>query len=506
MKKFPLSAIAVLLCSLSCSLNNERTVPSICDDLYLNALLTKASIKSLDDLCYHEGTELVLQPSRFDYTRTGNEPTHRAIKFFPKNLAEQQLINSSEDVRISYIPFGYIPAPPEIQTLAKDLDIAVFSETGPYADLPAMYVLWPLSKPLPDGIEFEECFTIFVPTAKEKEGASTKAEIVQDLYPARFRTHDGFLNTYLPLHKLAVHITNGYIVGTQYTNSSGRVYIDPYLVDIDTSEFPSMSVYVTLNNQPKWKITRDGTTPVHKSLGYVGNLWPNSFNSGTKTFNMVSISTEYEVHRALDYYHYDSTPYSTIVDTCETHLVVCAVIDSLPGVDGKTDRNAKIVSIYNNGNTCNNIISDVLHELGHIRHKYHYYSGINSAFQQVDTLLIESYGCYMGWYLGEQYYLSKGYVKTDSTEIINHQWRQDWSPSSQLPYYRYSPLFIDLIDNYNQGEFDPTKVFDDINEFQVIDIESAISTCTTVSQCKATLFYPFIEDKLDAYFSYYEVN
>ena len=124
----------------------------------------------------------------------------------------------------------------------------------------------------------------------------------------------------------------------------------------------------------------------------------------------------------------------------------------------------------------------------------------------VDMLLIESYACFVGWYLGEQYYLSKGYIKTDSTQVINDNWRQDWSPTSQIPYYWYSPLFIDLMDDYNQGENDSTKLYDDINEFGVLDVESAISTCKTVSQCRASLFYPFIEDKLDAYFSYYGVN
>ena len=517
MKKYPLSAIAVLLCSLSCSLNNERTVPSICDDSDLNALLTKASIKSLDDLCYHEGTELVLQPSRFDYTRTGNEPTHRAIKVFPKSISEQQLISNLEDIRLSYIPFGYIPASPEIQTMAKGLGVAAFSETSPYTQLvtdfetgpaeiqlPIMYVLWPLEKPLPEGIEYEECFQIFVPTVTESVDAQTKSEIVQDSYPARFRTYDAFLDTYIPLNKLAVHITNGYIIGTQYTNTNGRVYIDPYLIGIDPTEFPSFSVYYTMNT-PKWTITRDGSLPIHATLGYVYSLWPNSFNSGTRTFNLVSASTEYEIHRALDYYHYASNPYSSLIGPHETGVTICSVTDSLPGAGGKTDISDKTITIYNNGYSCNIIISDVLHELGHIRHKYHYYYG-DSSFEQVDTLLIESYGSFIGWYLGEQYYLSKGYIKTDSTQVINDNWRQDWSPTSQIPYYWYSPLFIDLMDDYNQGENDSTKLYDDINEFGVLDVESAISTCKTVSQCRVSLFYPFIEDKLDAYFSYYGVN
>ena len=516
-KNRPLLFIVTLICLASCSLDNERIVPSPCDDSDFNALLTKAGIKSLDDLCYHEGTELVLQPSRFDYTRTGNEPTHRAIKVFPKSISEQQLISNLEDIRLSYIPFGYIPASPEIQTMAKGLGVAAFSETSPYTQLvtdfetgpaeiqlPIMYILWPLEKPLPEGIEYEECFLIFVPTVTESVDAQTKSEIVQDSYPARFRTYDAFLDTYIPLNKLAVHITNGYIIGTQYTNTNGRVYIDPYLIGVDPTEFPSFSVYYTMNT-PKWTITRDGSLPIHATLGYVYSLWPNSFNSGTRTFNLVSASTEYEIHRALDYYHYASHFYSLTVSLDE-NPVVHAVLDSLSGIDAETSLGTKHVIVYNNGNTCNNVISTTLHELSHLRHFYKYYSGDNDDFSMVDMLLIESYACFVGWYLGEQYYLSKGYIKTDSTQVINDNWRQDWSPTSQIPYYWYSPLFIDLMDDYNQGENDSTKLYDDINEFGVLDVESAISTCKTVSQCRASLFYPFIEDKLDAYFSYYGVN
>lgn len=510
--------VLTILCFVSCSLDNKRVMSSVCDNLDYNTLLSKSGIESLDDLCYHEGTELVLQPSHFDYTRTGNEPNHRAIKVYPKDISEQQYISSIEDAGISYIPFGFIPAPPNIQTVAKEISIPVYPEVSPYillntdnesgpevVQMPIMYVIWPLNKPFPDNIEYEECFQLYVPIAKEMPEPSTKAEIIQDLYPAHFRTYDGFLGTYLPLNKLSVHITNGYVTGTQYTNSTGRVYIDPFLVGVDPSDYPSMYVYATLNNT-KWTIAREAATPIHVSLGYVGVLWPNSFNSGTYTFNMVSTAKEFETHRALDYYHYASNPYSSFIGTNETGVLVHSLFSSMPGVDGKTSFIfGKDVTIYNNAIGCNDVISAVLHELGHIRHKYHHHNNNDNSFGQVDTLLIESYGSFMGWYLGEQYYLSKGYVKTDSTEVINNNWRQDWSPISQTPYYWYSPLFIDLIDDYNQGQNDSTKLYDDINEFGILDIETTISTSNTVSQCKANLFYPLIENKLNAYFSYYGI-
>lgn len=513
-----LFTIATFVCFTNCSFNNERlTLSSLNDSLDPYTLLTKAGIKSLDDLCYHEGTELVLQPSRFDYTRSGNEPTHRAIKVFPKSISEQQLISNLEGIRLSYIPFGYIPASPEIQTMAKGLGVAAFSETSPYTQsvtdfetgpteiqLPIMYVLWPLEKPLPEGIEYEECFQIFVPTVTESVDAQTKSEIVQDSYPALFRSYDAFLDTYIPLNKLAVHITNGYIIGTQYTNTNGRVYIDPYLIGIDPTEFPSFSVYYTMNT-PKWTITRDGSLPIHVTLGYVYSLWPNSFNSGTRTFNLVSASTEYEIHRALDYYHYASNPYFFSIALNETPILVQAVLNGSTSDSGSTALQTKVMTIYNNGNNCNNVISTVLHELGHLRHFYNHYNGYLPDYLLVNELLRESYASFIGWYLGEQYYISKGYVQPITYPYVNDNWCQLWQGTEATPYYWYSPLFVDLVDDFNQSDISSIYLNDDINEFDILDVEELISSCKTVSECKNHPICSIAANKLNAYFSYYGI-
>ncbi len=94
------------------------------------------------------------------------------------------------------------------------------------------------------------------------------------------------------------------------------------------------------------------------------------------------------------------------------------------------------------------LIGGILHELGH----YSHYSlrGGYSMFQKVPKLVTESYACYVGWYLGELYYTRLGYVETVSDEDITYQARQIWRKTDIGTNAPYSPLFVDLIDDFNQ--------------------------------------------------------
>ncbi len=90
----------------------------------------------------------------------------------------------------------------------------------------------------------------------------------------------------------------------------------------------------------------------------------------------------------------------------------------------------------------------IFHELGHFIH-FSLRNGYN-RFKDVHIFIKESYASYVGWHLGELYYARRVYFPTPGEDITNYQrqwwWRTDTGDASW-----YSPLFVDLIDNYDQS-------------------------------------------------------
>ena len=108
-----------------------------------------------------------------------------------------------------------------------------------------------------------------------------------------------------------------------------------------------------------------------------------------------------------------------------------------------------------------------------------------SEFNQVHRLIQESYASYVGYYLGESYYRSQGYTKTSVNENITGQGRQWWKKTAPT---NYSPLFVDLIDNYNQGASTSGPYnYDTIKNFPHTTIQTMAATCTDKSAIQSKL-------------------
>ena len=116
-------------------------------------------------------------------------------------------------------------------------------------------------------------------------------------------------------------------------------------------------------------------------------------------------------------------------------------------------------------------------------------------------IIQESYASYFGWYLGEDYYFDKGYVKPNQNYEINYQWLQSWPQNSLFPT-DYSPFFIDLIDNYNQWSTSyPLRVNDNISGVPVSVIEDMTQLLTTFPQ-----YYYYLSGYAGTYFSSEDLN
>lgn len=70
-------------------------------------------------------------------------------------------------------------------------------------------------------------------------------------------------------------------------------------------------------------------------------------------------------------------------------------------------------------------------------------------------------------HMGEAYYLNQGWKKTSLNSDITGQARQEWDYQNTTNNY-YTPLFVDLVDDYNQGVGYPSRCYDQIKMPQFV--------------------------------------
>lgn len=104
---------------------------------------------------------------------------------------------------------------------------------------------------------------------------------------------------------------------------------------------------------------------------------------------------------------------------------------------------------------------------------------------------------------GRSILLNQGWKKTSLNSDITGQARQEWDYQNTTNNY-YTPLFVDLVDDYNQGVGYPSRCYDQIKMPQFVvnlfgayrtwnDFESALRKYTgsyfTENQINEFLFY-----------------
>lgn len=103
----------------------------------------------------------------------------------------------------------------------------------------------------------------------------------------------------------------------------------------------------------------------------------------------------------------------------------------------------------------------------------------------------------ISWYLGEHYYLSKGYVKSSESEQINQQGRQYWLGGDD----KYSPFFVDLNDRFNQSIDGIVYIDEDIEDVPHSVLDQMGKSCGTMSACAA-----YLRSLAGAYYTLEEIN
>ena len=205
-------------------------------------------------------------------------PTHYALKIYPHNEEEQWRVEMMEDVQVSYIPFDYaqltlqeVEKLPQAQTKTRSA-ADTFAEKSPYTvtyvysddsyggptgpvtyQLPILYTVWPVSKSLPDDLEYVIDYDVFLPYTVSGKSISEEtlrvlwSEAVPDIpiistqeltrlstrAPAMYiwpltgsvYSFDNTVGTDVPMANLKVRFQNGSFISDTYTDSYGRFNI-----------------------------------------------------------------------------------------------------------------------------------------------------------------------------------------------------------------------------------------------------------------------------------------
>ena len=512
------SISSVLFVLVSCSSEEQK---DYFQSEQAGIISTRASIAESEGYCYHSGTDLVLQaydlfsdPNIHKLDEHFSESTHLGVKFFPGSFEQQRYLSNLESISISFIPFGYSPVSPKQQEGLDRETLPVFPEINPYTvdtkgyknteseynpkiggiiRLPIVYALWPKEIPIPEDIEYEICFEASLPEVQETN--ATRAQGWDYGYNASFKTYDLLLSSYVPLRKLKVELSYGIYSGSAYTNSQGFVTLSPQIAGLSVDHYSDLSVVVVLQSND-WIISRDtSTTPIHKVLGTTGELWTTPINGETLYKNLSSISTEYEIHRAVDYYYNSSHSLSGNISIDERgNGTIIHAMNNASSYMALTQYDSSLnttVFVFNGYSSQNDCIASVLHELGHIRLLIH--KGYN-IHESCTNALQESHASFVGWYLGNEYYTSKGFTFPYAGYEINYQGRQDWMPG----YGNYTPFFVDLNDDYNQS-----IINDPISGYLPNYVDYLALTYNSISDCGSYLYSLYPSSDLLIYLSYY---
>lgn len=443
--------------------------------------------------------------------------SYLAVEFFPQNTRQLFSLINLEGIMVSYTPFNADSLPEKAQpNLERGAHIGIQnapdgsinhscftpSECNPLV-LPIIYALWPEGQALPDSISY-----VLRPENNYYFKDIPRRSLVNEFFfPLYVRSNDNLLG-YLPMKNLKIRMSYNGLSTSAYTNDNGYVLLAPVLYNVQTiQDLLNVHVSVILET-PKWIIARDSLSiPISIPLGTIGELWgPLDFLQPVCSpyyANISSSTTECEVHRAVDYYFNSAHDLSSSISSSENGIVIYAQ-DTVVSYTGKfvygLDIEDPYIIIFNTMMSQNWCIGAILHELGHMHH-YYKLGGNVQSFDEVSGLIAESYASFVGWLLGVDYYVSKGYTTTN-IHSINYQGRQAWTPEN-LEDYDYSPLFIDLVDNYNQP-----AISDVISAFPITSIEYMAGSQTTIAGVKGFLYNNYInllytQSEIETQLSYY---
>ncbi len=481
---------------------------------------------NIDNAVYHLSTHTWIIPQQDPYDinimkeardKAGYSPdevsleaTHYAIKIFPKNEEEQWLIELMEDVKVDYTPFNFTPltyeqnkqlgpAPKDQSLIVDDCRFTVsypsdnddnIENNDESYRIPVLYAIWPATKPLPKAIEYEIDHAVCLPDYNNPNNEIAKQRVVEKeaihlalgYYPKELviptksndvvtlrgyvYNYDSFIGEFVGQQNLKIRFQLGSNIWDTYVQEDGFFSI--------TEAISSAATYKNVFQHPRWKITSpNSTSPAIITWSTVSYYWNNV--NDIPTFSPTSIPSYYSVLPAVNFYYYGSHSIRTWYYDSGIRITMAGV-NSEDGTAASFyySANPAYIKVYeNDANDDNYMVADVLHELGHFTMRGECGGGDNYAL--VHKLIRESYASYVGWYLTKRRYSLLGFSESSEIENFTGQSRQWWKKTSTS---FYSPMFVDLVDTYNQSTYNSTYNNDSVS----IDSSVHIKIRTIVSQ------------------------
>ena len=476
----------LLLISVGCSVHgpNESQVFSYSDGSELDSQTGIWIIKQEDP--FRIGLSL---------TKAGSNATHYAMTIHPKSVSEQRALERMEDIGISYIPFGYTYSHQtnEITISNGTTDKSAPAvgccnpTTGIEDSLPILYVIWPKNKPIPSSLDYSIEYEVCLPNIEIDQmspdelatAVNTKAPTIR---LGRLRFQDSYMTSeLLPIQNIIIRFQYGSIIQNVYTSSSGYFTVPNNLHDSTTVS------YVLQGSD--WTIT-DGnsTVPTIKYLGKLASLW------GSSQIKNFAVSGLHEsAYRAANYLY---TTSFGVANFPLFHDITIKIQSSASSAWGEFyyASNPAYIKIYPHGAYGDQeIVSTTLHELGHaMQYTAKGASPSNySSYTSTEKVLRESFASYSGWYFGEKYYESIGWIKPYSSYHLNSNHRQYWTETDTTTVY--TPFFVDLVDDYNQNSTSTIYLWDDLSDHplsEIIYIAKATTLESAISRSKESIHAP----------------
>ena len=451
--------------------------------------MTKTTLIKDDEYFYYDGRPFIEinEPFRiedmadslnnFVFEKYGNngsyvslKPTHYAIKIIFNNLNQIDAILKDSSLFFQQHPFNLKPVPFEnslnsrvrsnnaeahwdySDDIVEECEIAL-GNACPIV-LKPLYLFWPVSRPFPEGMDCTVCYEAFVPGAYNPSRGEFDSELIQEwvngylhhdrmVYMLKFKVYDTCLNLYKPIGNFTVSYWSSGDLCLLTVPSSGQITI---------YDVPNSNSSLTLSFYTSDFAIREGLT----SNVYALSTGPLS-NYGSGGFCNINLPANFylDVYQSARYYYTgnsDILNQITRINNSNSFFSIHACdfthVNGYLGVFYPSNPHVEIYNPYSypSNDVSSRVFGTVLHELWHATH---YYMMTPSDYSSVHSFIKESFASYFGWYNVFNYY---------SSVILNHQGvnsictqgRQSWTPTTTVNA-NYTPLFIDLFDDYNQA-------------------------------------------------------
>lgn len=311
---------------------------------------------------------------------------------------------------------------------------------------------------------------------------ATRSGVVRT-YTGTINVYDHYLSTEVPQANLRIRFQLGSNIWDTYTQSNGYFSI--------TGAIPNNASYIHMFQHPRWKITTKSSTAPYSVNWFTADYW---WTSSSTVHKMCPAGSPpaYAILPAVNFYYNGS--HSIRTWHYNDGIRVIAMNEDSPTALASfvwSRNNVAYIKVYNNHiDYSNTLIGAILHEFGHFTHygeRGGYTGSAYNGFNAVHQFIKESYAEYAGWHMGMRYYTLKGHTPAasfDLTGCFAQRWRQTQTGSSSW----YSPLFVDLVDNYDQRTaLSGLYNSDPISGVPHSAIKTMASECTTWASVKTKL-------------------